>query len=118
MSTTTDTPRDDSKTAPETFALLCKLRDGDDSLLEDMEAMYDHAVGLEQRVAKRTWLIWSMEHKAWWSPGSLGYTKRRGEAGRYTYAEACEIVRNANYAPECREHPNEAMLLDEEDTTS
>lgn len=39
---------DDRKTAPTTFALLCKLRDRDSSgVLEDMEEIYEHAVRLE-----------------------------------------------------------------------
>lgn len=38
----------DGETAPETFALLCKLRDGDEPMICDMEELYDHAVKLEQ----------------------------------------------------------------------
>ena len=28
-------------------------------------------------------LIWSMEHKAWWRPEAEGYTRLRAEAGRF-----------------------------------
>jgi hypothetical protein len=59
------------------------------------------------------WLIWSMEHGRWWRPDSAGYTKLRSEAGRYSFADALDIVHNANFAPECHNHPNEAMILDE-----
>ena len=43
-----------------------------------------------------TWLIWSLEHTAWWRPGRWGYTTVLAEAGRYTRAEAEEIVARAN----------------------
>lgn len=46
MKTTTET--DDRKLAPTTFALLCKLRDGDGGTIEDMEEVYNHAVELEK----------------------------------------------------------------------
>jgi hypothetical protein len=38
------------------------------------------------------YLIWSYEHNAWWKPNQRGYTKNIAEAGRYTLAEAGEIV--------------------------
>jgi transcriptional regulator with XRE-family HTH domain len=41
-------------------------------------------------------LIWSEEHGAWWGPGRTGYTRSIREAGRYSLAEASEIVQNAN----------------------
>ena len=39
-----------------------------------------------------TYLIWSHEHTAWWRADKLGYTPHIGEAGVYSYDEACEIV--------------------------
>ncbi len=57
------------------------------------------------------WLIWSIEHNAWWKPAACGYTKNRADAGRYTFDEATAIVKDANFA--CNETPNEAMILDE-----
>src|SRR6185503_20091932 len=42
------------------------------------------------------WLIWSNEHRAWWAPNQCGYRGRVEEAGRYSFAEACEICRQAN----------------------
>ena len=41
-------------------------------------------------------LIWSIEHGAWWRPGGMGYTRRLDEAGRYSSTEAEAIVRRAN----------------------
>lgn len=44
----------------------------------------------------RDWLIWSLEHEAWWKPGKSGYTRNVLEAGRYTQLEAIEICHEAN----------------------
>lgn len=41
-------------------------------------------------------LIWSIEHTAWWKPGWDGYTTAIAEAGHYTEAEADEILKRAN----------------------
>lgn len=56
------------------------------------------------------WLVWSNEHKAWWRPNRAGYCFKRASAGRYSFDEACEIVKGANYARDGE--PNEAMVLD------
>jgi hypothetical protein len=42
-------------------------------------------------------LIWSIEHDAWWRPGWMGYTRELAEAGRYTRAEAEAVLTRANY---------------------
>lgn len=42
------------------------------------------------------WLIWSMEHRAWWRPHSNGYTTRTDKAGQYGYEEALSICIAAN----------------------
>lgn len=57
-------------------------------------------------------LIWSNEHRGWWAPNSQGYCRHRKDAGRYSFEEACAIVNDANYSPECRDRPNEAMMPD------
>jgi hypothetical protein len=57
------------------------------------------------------WLIWSIEHGAWWRPAENGYTKLRYEAGRYSFDHACEIVASANKF--AGDKPNEAMIEDE-----
>lgn len=41
-------------------------------------------------------LIWSIEHRAWWRPGRVGYTLVLQEAGTYSDAEAAEILARAN----------------------
>lgn len=58
----------------------------------------------------KKWLIWSMEHEAWWRPAHAGYTERIDEAGRYSYQDALEIVYKANRY--VAKKPNEAMILD------
>jgi hypothetical protein len=42
-------------------------------------------------------LIWSIEHTAFWRPGQTGYTRTLAEAGRYSETEADAIVARANY---------------------
>jgi hypothetical protein len=47
-----------------------------------------------------SYLIWSFEHRGWWLPGALGYTKGFADfeqAGRYTREQADEIVGRANF---------------------
>lgn len=41
------------------------------------------------------YLIWSHEHSAWWRPERLGYTWSLSRAGRYSWAEALMICRDA-----------------------
>lgn len=62
---------------------------------------------------KLKWLIWSIEHNAWWGPNACGYTPSQTEAGRYTYEEALGIVASANMYRLCVKRnvsPNEAMV--------
>ena len=42
------------------------------------------------------YVIWSVEHTAWWAPNRHGYTRDIRAAGRYQRSEAREIVREAN----------------------
>lgn len=56
----------------------------------------------------REWLIWSIEHNAWWKPLAHGYTQKREEAGRYTLKEAKDFMRQANKF--CGDQPNEAIV--------
>jgi hypothetical protein len=42
------------------------------------------------------YVIWSIEHTAWWRPGRAGYTDQLGLAGRYMRADAEAIVADAN----------------------
>lgn len=47
-------------------------------------------------MSDRTFLLWSIEHDAWWAPNRIGYTRELHEAGRYPEAEARAIVKDAN----------------------
>lgn len=50
-----------------------------------------------------TWyVIWSMEHQAWWRPGRMGYSETLDGAGIYSYDAAQRIVTQANLV-ECHE---------------
>jgi hypothetical protein len=42
------------------------------------------------------YLIWSIEHTAWWAPHRRGYVRDPREAGQYSQGEAIEIVKSAN----------------------
>lgn len=44
------------------------------------------------------WLIWSIEHAAWWRPDEMGYTASVYDAGRYSQERAAAIVAHANIA--------------------
>jgi hypothetical protein len=46
--------------------------------------------------AEMEYVIWSIEHTAWWRPLWIGYTTVLKEAGRYSKQEAARIVANAN----------------------
>jgi hypothetical protein len=41
-------------------------------------------------------VVWSFEHDAWWGPGRMGYTTDLTKAGRYSEADATDIVAKAN----------------------
>lgn len=41
------------------------------------------------------YLIWSDEHRAWWRPGSRGYTRHVKTAGRYSRDAAMKLCRDA-----------------------
>lgn len=56
----------------------------------------------------KKWLIWSIEHKAWWKAGYRGYTELRWLAGSYSYDEALKIIDGANINK--NDVPNEAMI--------
>jgi hypothetical protein len=45
---------------------------------------------------RQRFVIWSIEHAAWWRPDWLGYTQVLAEAGRYDEPEADRILARAN----------------------
>ena len=45
---------------------------------------------------RRGYVIWSIEHGAWWKARRTGYTNDLADAGRYTYDTAVHIVADAN----------------------
>ena len=47
----------------------------------------------------RQYVIWSIEHQAWWPASRVGYVCTLAEAGRFSQAEATTIVAHANYPP-------------------
>ena len=42
------------------------------------------------------YVIWSVEHQAWWAPMRQGYVRDVLRAGRYSRSEARAIVDDAN----------------------
>lgn len=54
------------------------------------------------------WVIWSIEHGAWWGPNHRGYVYVYDQAGEYTYDEALKIVQGANRV--ITNDPHEAMI--------
>lgn len=42
------------------------------------------------------YVIWSIEHQAWWKPGRCGYSTDLHDAGRYDEREARRILKDAN----------------------
>lgn len=57
----------------------------------------------------KDFMIWSIEHGAWWGPNHAGYVSDPKEAGRYSFDEAIDIVNN----PHTQKPgvPNEAIVL-------
>jgi hypothetical protein len=89
------------------------FRDAAGQAASRAETLGGQVVSLEQNdtpMDATRWLIWSHAHTAWWRPDSKGYCKKRQDAGRYSYQEACEIVNGANHG--LTNHPHEAMVLD------
>lgn len=56
------------------------------------------------------WLIWSVEHGAWWRANRSGYTCLRSEAGRYKLDEAVDICNGANEHVSDKDAPYETMV--------
>ena len=71
---------------------------------------------------KKEWLVWSVQHNAWWKHDGWGYTKKYSEAKRFTYKQACAICRTGGFRrSSALTHrdirvPNETMILAQEET--
>lgn len=76
----------------------------------EKELVKEQQASTPNRIVIEKWLIWSIEHGAWWMPNSTGYTKNRNGAGRYTLDEAISIVCRGNWGSGNK--PNEAMIQD------
>jgi hypothetical protein len=49
------------------------------------------------KLVEAGWLIWSNDHGTWWGPNRGGYTRVVKDAGRYTLAEAWQIMRARDF---------------------
>jgi len=74
----------------------------------------DRAVELLEAAHSGKWLIWSVEHAAWWKPDENDYTACKAEAGRYSFMDALAIVRRGNHFASPDE-PHEAMVKEDEE---
>jgi hypothetical protein len=70
-----------------------RARDNLRTAMEDMEKTIVR-MALPPRVPLTgdRWLVWSNEHNGWWRPGRAGYTEDMGQAGRFTFTEAQQII--------------------------
>lgn len=84
----------------------------------DLEMAHDAMIERQEKeeaelidaVTSASWLIWSMEHQAFWGPNECGYVREWKEAGRYPFLKALAIVENANYRT--GKNPREAMIME------
>lgn len=58
----------------------------------------------------KRWLVWSLKHGAWWGPNQAKYFTAKTLAGRYSFAEASDIVRRSN--SHGQDIPSSAMIED------
>lgn len=76
--------------------------------VEEVLALEKKVLELVSLKEKAMYLIWSIEHTAWWRPHGTGYTPKRSEAGLYSFEEAEKIVESANIG--LHDTPNEAII--------
>jgi hypothetical protein len=60
------------------------------------------------------YLIWSNEHRAWWRPGSMGYTHDIASAGRYSREEAIRYCSGSFPFREVDAPPPELPILEDD----
>jgi len=59
------------------------------------------------------YLIWSIEHNAWWMPNKCGYTTKLEQAGRYLISAALRICNESNGSWSQSNSPNELPIAEE-----
>lgn len=61
------------------------------NLANDLEVgAHDGVLGIDDETPK--YMVWATDHDAWWAPARSGYTPNYLHAGRYSGAEALDIV--------------------------
>ncbi len=80
--------------------------------VEHLASLVEPYLAGEVKSETERWLIWSVEHIAWWKPDQVGYTTKSEKAGRYSFLEARQIVCDANFGQDA---PSETMV-NERDT--
>ena len=62
-------------------------------------------------MSTRKYLIWAVDHRAWWGPNHCGYVFDPADAGRYSGEEVAEILATdmLNEQRGCREDAHESM---------
>lgn len=50
-------------------------------------------------MSARRWMVYCLRRKIWWRPNQAGYTEELAEAGRYSDADALDIVERMNDSP-------------------
>lgn len=67
-----------------------------------------------KEIKGKYWLIWSIEHNAWWRENEQGYCFNTFEAGKYTFKKAYTICNRANFYLSGSENLKEIMVPSQE----
>lgn len=66
-------------------------------LIDTLRVEFKSANDETKRIENQKYLVWSLEHSAWWAPEHAGYIGNVELAGRYDYDDAIKICQGANY---------------------
>jgi hypothetical protein len=66
----------------------------------------------EMGVDANPYVVWSIEHKAWWGPNHAGYTTSLDKAGRYSREDAVKISNGRCWGWRVGEQPAEVPVLE------
>jgi len=75
------------------------------ALLETERLNIETRRAIDERKQSSSWMktdeyvIWSIEHQAWWPASRMGYVLTLALAGRFSREDAAAIVEHANYPP-------------------